>query len=336
MKTKQLGRTGLKVSEICLGTMTFGNQADEATAFEIMDVADTSGVTFFDTADVYPLGGDLSMVGRTEEIVGRWLRERGARERIVLATKCHGAMGPRPNDAGLSRKHIISACEASLRRLQTDYVDLYQAHAPDPTTPIEETLRAFDDLVRAGKVRYIGCSNYPAWQLAEALWTSDKHGLARYDCDQPRYNLLFRMIEDEILPLCRSQGLGVIAYNPLAGGMLTGRYRQKRSVEADTRFGLENSGDLYRRRYWNDAIFAAVDALAGALEPRGKSLTHVALAWVLAQPGVTSAILGASKPAQLEDSLRGVDLTLDDEERQACDDAWYRLPRERDLSIGRR
>jgi aryl-alcohol dehydrogenase-like predicted oxidoreductase len=336
MKIKQLGRTGLKVSEICLGTMTFGNQADEATAFAIIDVADIAGVTFFDTADAYPLGGDLHTAGRTEEIVGRWLKERGARERIVLATKCRGTMGPQPNDEGLSRKHIISACDASLRRLQTDYIDLYQAHAPDPTTPIEETLRAFDDLVRAGKVRYVGCSNYPAWQLAEALWTSDKLGLARFDCDQPRYNLLFRMIEDEILPLCRSQGVGVIAYNPLAGGMLTGRYRQMRNIETNTRFGLKNSGELYQRRYWNDVIFTVVDALAGLIESRGKSLTHVALAWVLAQPGISSAILGASKPAQLEDSLRGVDLALDDVERQACDDAWYSLPRERDPSIARR
>jgi aryl-alcohol dehydrogenase-like predicted oxidoreductase len=336
MRIRQMGRTGLRVSEICLGTMTFGNQADQQTSFEIMDVADKAGVTFFDTADVYPLGGDLSMVGRTEEIVGAWLKERGARERIVLATKCRGAMGPHSNDEGLSRKHIISACEASLRRLQTDYIDLYQAHQVDPATPIDETLRAYDDLVRSGKVRYIGCSNFPAWQLAEALWTSDKLGLARFDCDQPRYNILFRMIEDEILPLCRAHGVGVIAYNPLAGGMLTGRYRQMRTIESDMRFGLQNSGELYRKRYWNDAVFEAVDALAGFLEPRGKSLTHVALAWVLAQPGITSAILGASRPAQLEDSLRGVETTLDEEERSACDGAWYSLPRERDPMIARR
>jgi aryl-alcohol dehydrogenase-like predicted oxidoreductase len=336
MKIKQLGRTGLKVSEIALGTMTFGNQADQATAFAIMDVADKAGVTFFDSADVYPLGGDLSMVGRTEEFIGNWMQERGARDRIVLATKCRGGMGAGPNDEGLSRKHIISACDASLRRLKTDYIDLYQAHSPDPATPIEETLRAYDDLVRAGKVRYVGCSNYLAWQLAEALWTSDKAGLARFDCDQPRYNLLFRMIEDEIIPFCISQGVGVIAYNPLAGGMLTGRYRQMRDIQANTRFGLKNSGALYQRRYWKDSIFDVVDALAGFLEPRGKSLTHVALAWVLAQPGITSAILGASTPAQLEDSLHGVDLELDDAERQACDDAWYSLPRERDRAVALR
>ena len=336
MQIKQLGRTGLKVSEISLGTMTFGNQADQATAFAIMDVADRAGVNFFDTADVYPLGAAPGTSGKTEEIVGAWLRERNARDRIVLATKCGGAMSERPNDGGLSRKHVIAACEASLRRLQTDYIDLYQVHWPDPSTPIEETLRALDDLVRAGKVRYIGSSNYPAWQLADALWTSETRNLARFDCAQPRYNLLFRMIEDEILPLCRKHGVGVIAYNPLAGGMLTGRYRQLTQVEAGTRFGLERSGELYQRRYWNEAVFDAVNTLVELLEPRGKSLTHVALRWVLEQPGITCAILGASKPEQLEDSLRGVDLTLDDEERQAADEIWYRLPRERDPFIARR
>jgi len=336
MKQRRLGRTGLVVSEICLGTMTFGNQADEATAFEIMDVADQAGVTFFDTADVYPLGGAPGSVGATEEIVGRWIKARGARERIVLATKCRGAIGPTPNDEGLSRKHIISACEQSLRRLQTDYVDLYQAHWPDPTVPIEETLRAFDDLVRAGKVRYVGCSNYPAWQLAAALWTSDKHNLARFESAQPRYNLLFRMIEDEILPLCRSYGVGVMVYNPLAGGMLTARYHSLQQIEAGTRFGLERSGELYRRRYWNAMVFEAVDRLSRFLEPRGKSLIHVALAWVLAQAGVTCAIVGASRPEQLADSLRGVDLALDAEERQACDNVWYQLPRERDPEIAQR
>ncbi len=330
VRIKQFGRTGLKVSEICLGTMTFGNQADEETSFAIMDRAVTVGVFFFDTADVYPLGGGLDHVGRTEEIIGRWLRERGARERIVLATKCRGAMGPGPNDQGLSRKHVVAACEASLRRLGTDYLDLYQVHHPDPATPIEETLRALDDLVHAGKVRYVGCSNYPAWRLAEALCASKEFGLARFESAQPRYNLLFRMIEDEILPLCRAQGLAVLAYNPLAGGMLTGRYRGAREVQPGTRFGLERSGEMYQRRYWNDAAFGAVERLGDFLAGRGKSLTQVALAWLLAQPGVTCAILGASRPEQLDDSLPGVELALDEEERRACDDVWFALPRERD------
>jgi aryl-alcohol dehydrogenase-like predicted oxidoreductase len=336
MKIKRMGRTGLKVSEICLGTMTFGHQADEATSFAIMDTADEAGVNFFDTADVYPLGSDPHMLGSTEVIVGNWLRERKARDRIVLATKCHGKMGPHANDQGLSRKHIIQACDDSLRRLQTDYIDLYQVHAFDPETPLEETLRALDDLVHAGKVRYIGCSNFLAHQLGEALWTSDKYNLARFECDQPRYNLLFRMIEDEIVPLCQRHGVGIIAYNPLAGGMLTGRYRQHKDFNTDNRFGLKNSGEMYRKRYWNDAIFEAVDSLAGFVEGRGKSLTHVALAWVLAQPAVTSAILGASKPEQLRDSLQAVGLELDAEEREACNGAWFSLPRERDPFFARR
>ncbi len=336
MKTKQLGRTGLKVSEICLGTMTFGNQADWNTSQAIMDAADEGGVDFFDTADVYPLGGDVSTAGRTEEFVGRWLAERGARERIVLATKCRGRMGPGPNDEGLSRKHVLRACDESLRRLQTDYIDLYQVHAPDPSTPVEETLRALDDLVRAGKVRYIGCSNFLAWPLAEALWTSDKHGLARFDCLQPRYNILFRMIEDEILPLCRANGVGVIAYNPLAGGMLTGRYQKAQEVEAGSRFALSNAGTLYQKRYWNEAVFDEVQKLKEFFTARDKSLTHAALAWTLAQPGVTCAIVGASRPEQLRDSLQGVNLTLDAEERAACDDAWFSLPRPRDPGVALR
>lgn len=336
MKIKRLGRTGLKVSEICLGTMTFGNQADEQTAFAIMDIADQAGINFFDTSNVYPLGGGLDTVGATEVIVGNWIKERGVRQRIVLATKCRGAMGSGPNDEGLSRQHIISACEASLKRLQTDFIDLYQMHWPDPATPIEETLRALDDLVKAGKVRYIGCSNYLAWQLAEALWTSDKFNLARFECDQPRYNILFRMIEDEILPLCQSQGVGVIAYNPLAGGMLTGRYQKGQDLQQGTRFGLANSGELYRKRYWKDAVFEEVEAIKQFLSSREKSLTHVALAWVLAQPVVTSAIIGASRPEQLEDSLQGVDLVLDDEEQKYLDQVWYNLPREYDTQIARR
>ena len=336
MKIKQLGRTGLKVSEICLGTMTFGNQTDETNAFAIMDIAEQAGINFIDTADVYPLGGDFSMVGRTEEFVGRWIAARGARERIVLATKCRGAMSALPNDEGLSRRHILAACEASLRRLQTDYIDLYQVHAPDPTTPIDETLRALDDLVRSGKVRYIGCSNFPAWQLATALWTSDTLNIARFDCVQPRYNLLFRMIEDELLPLCQAQGVGVIVYNPLAGGMLTPRYVNSPQVQEGSRFALKNAGAMYQKRYWNQAVFEEVSELHARLHERGKEITHVALAWAMAQRGVTCAILGASKPEQLADSLRGVDLALDADERTWCDDVWYRLPRERDPFIARR
>ena len=336
MKIKNFGRTGLKVSEICLGTMTFGLQADEATSFEVMDVAEKAGINFFDTADVYPLGGGWEIAGRTEEIVGRWIKERGARDRIVLATKARGKMGPSVNDEGLSRRHLMKAVEASLKRLQTDHIDLYQLHSPDLEVPIEETLRALDDMVRMGMVRYVGCSNYLAWQLGEALMTSAVKGLVRLESVQPRYNLLFRMIEDEILPLCRSQGLAVMVYNPLAGGMLTGKYRE-RSIEAGNRFSKgQGSAELYRKRYWQDPIFEAVEKIAKFLEPGGKQINHVALAWVMAQEGVTCAILGASKPEQLRDSLKGVDLKLDSDEMTFLNSIWFDLPRERDLNIARR
>ncbi len=336
MEIRRLGRTGLHVSEVCLGTMTFGNQADEEASFAIMNAADAAGIQFIDTADVYPLGGDLSMVGRTEEIVGRWMHSRGNRERIILATKCRGAMGDSPNDQGLSRYHIQRACEASLRRLQTDVIDLYQVHWPDLETPIEETLRALDDLVTAGKVRYVGCSNYPAWLLASALWTSDKQNLVRFETVQPRYNILFRMIEEELLPLCQAQGLGVMIYNPLAGGMLTSRYVEKAELAPDARFGLERSGELYRRRYWNDAVLEQVRGLHAKLQGVGKNLTHVALAWTLQQPGVSTAILGARTVEQLTDSLQAVGMQLSEQEAAWCDDVWFNLPRIRDREIARR
>ena len=331
MKIKRLGRTGLKVSEICLGTMTFGNQCDEATSHAIMDKAVEHGVTFFDTADAYPLGGTLESKGRTEEHVGSWLK--GRREQIVLATKFFGEMGPGPNERGGSRKHIFQAIEASLRRLQTDYIDLYQMHFVDFETPLDETLRALDDLVHSGKVRYIGCSNYPAWLLTKALWTSDKLGLARFDSVQPRYNLLFRHIEAELLPLALDQGIGVISYNPLAGGVLTGRYQAGQSVQDGTRFALQNAGPLYRARYWQEAQLQAVDQLKAVCEERQASITQAAVAWVLAQPAITSAIVGASKPEQLAQSLPAVDLTLDAQLLAACDDIWYQLPRERNKDV---
>jgi aryl-alcohol dehydrogenase-like predicted oxidoreductase len=325
MQTRRLGRTGLKVTSICLGTMTFGQQADEATAFAILDRAAGAGVNFIDTADAYPVPPEPATAGRTEEIIGRWLK--GRRDRFVLATKCRIRVGTGPNDEGLSRRHVLRAAEDSLRRLGTDWIDLYQAHAPDPDTPLDETLRAFDDLVRSGKVRYVGCSNYPAWQVALTLGESERHGRARFDCVQPRYNLLFREIEAELLPLCRHAGLGVIAYNPLAGGFLTGKYRSLGAAPAGTRFSLGKTGDLYRDRYWHQAQLEAVERLRRLFEPRGKSLISVAVAWVMSQPGVTSAIVGASRPEQLDASLAAADLALDAEERDACDAAWYSLPR---------
>jgi 1-deoxyxylulose-5-phosphate synthase len=220
--------------------------------------------------------------------------------------------------------------------LQTNYIDLYQVHWPDLETPIEETLEALTDMVRRGYVRYVGCSNFPAWQLGEALWASDKHRFSRFDSVQPRYNLLFRMIEDELVPLCRSQGVGIIAYNPLAGGMLTGRYKERIEAEGN-RFALPgSSGELYRKRYWNEAVFEAVEAMVKYLEPRGKSLTHTAIAWVLAQPGITSAIVGASKPEQLQDSLKALEAKLEAEELAFLNEAWFSIPKERDLAVARR
>jgi aryl-alcohol dehydrogenase-like predicted oxidoreductase len=334
MKIKRLGRTGLKVSELCLGTMTFGNQADEATSHAIMDKAFDAGVFFFDTADVYPLGGTPEMVGRTEQFIGSWLK--GKRDKIVLATKFRGTMGPEANSQGASRRHIMEAVEGSLRRLGTDYIDLYQIHSPDPETPLEETLRALDDLVHSGKVRYIGCSNYPAWEVCKALWISDKQGLARFDCVQPRYNLLFRHIESELFPLAEDQGIGIISYNPLAGGVLTGRYQPGQQPVEGTRFTLRNAGRLYQARYWHDIQLQAVAQLKKTCQERNLSLAQVALAWVLSHSTITSAILGASKPEQLNETLPAVDLKLDEEIMRICDDVWYQLPRERDPQIAYR
>ena len=323
MRFRHLGRTGLRVSEVCLGTMTFGNQTNREDAHRIIDIAVDAGVNFFDSANVY---GGPGNAGLSEEIFGTWLTSQ-PRHQYVVATKVAGRMGPGWNERGLSRGHILDAVDASLRRLQTDYIDLYQLHAPDPSTPLEETLRALDDLVRWGKVRYVGCSNYPAWQLALALGVSERRGWTRLDSLQPRYNLLHRDIEAEVLPLCRDQGIGVVAYNPLAGGFLTGKYRDPSESAPGTRFDANDRSPLYRQRYWNDAMFAAVGRLREHFEARGIALAHAAIAWVLAQPGVTSALVGASRPEQIEDSLQAVTVTLTDEDRAVCDALWYDLPR---------
>lgn len=325
MKIRRLGRTGLKVSEICLGTMTFGHQCDEKTSFAIMSRAANAGVTFIDTADVYPVPPSIETAGRTEEFIGNWLQ--GQRHKYVLATKCRMKVGPGVNDEGLSRRHIFKAVEDSLRRLRTDYIDLYQTHSPDLDTPQEETLEALNDVVRQGKVRYIGCSNYAAWQVALAVGISAKNGWARFDCVQPRYNLLYREIEAELLPLCRDQGLGVISYNPLAGGFLSGRYQSLDAPPPGTRFTLGKTGELYRDRYWQQAQLEAVQHLQKQLGAKHPSLIPVAVAWVLAQPGITCAIVGASHPDQLDLSLQGAHLALSDEEKEALNLAWFSLPR---------
>ncbi len=309
MRHVRLGRTGLSVSRLCLGTMTFGLQCDEAASVAILDRAAAGGITFLDTADVYPLGGGLDTVGRTEEIIGRWIEHR--RHEFVIATKCFGAMSARPWDRGGSRKHVLDAIEGSLRRLRTDYVDLYQLHHPDSDTPIDETLRALDDVVRAGKARYVGCSNFPAWQVARALGRSEVLGVARFDSVQPRYNLLFRQIERDLLPLCQAEGLGVIPYNPLAGGFLSGKHRRETGPTAGTRFTLGSAARRYQERYWREREFATVEALRPLAAEAGLSPTRMAVAWVLAQPAITAPIVGASRPEQLDDVLPAVEKELD-------------------------
>ncbi|WP_437552441.1 aldo/keto reductase [Sorangium sp. So ce367] len=316
--TTRLGRTGLTVSRLCLGTMTFGFQTDEETSRAILDKAAAAGVNFLDTADVYPLGGGLPTAGRTEEIVGRWLK--GKRDRFILATKCVGRVGPNPWDQGASRKHILDAIDASLRRLGTDYVDLYQLHSDDRDTPIDETLEALDIVVRSGKARYIGVSNYLAYRLARALGRADVRGLARFVSVQPRYALLFREIERELLPLAQEEGLGVIPYNPLAGGLLTGKHRRGEPTTG-TRFTLGAAASIYQERYWNERAFATVEKLQGIVAEAGLSLTSVAVAWVLANPAITSAIIGASRPEQLDATIAAAELALDPALKARLDEA---------------
>ncbi|MGC2333366.1 MAG: aldo/keto reductase [Candidatus Acidiferrales bacterium] len=306
----RLGNTGLRVSRLCLGTMTFGYQCDEATSFAILDRAAEKGITFLDSSDVYPLGGGLERAGRTEEIIGNWIR--GKRHDWVIATKCFGQTGPQPFHAGNNRRHIFDAIDASLRRLGTDYIDLYQLHGYDPEVTTDETLGALDAIVRAGKVRYIGCSNYLAYQLARAVGRSEGRSFARFVSVQPRYNLLFREFERELFPLCVEEGVGVIPYNPIAGGLLTGKHDRTKPPSEGTRFAFGGRvSQLYQDRYWKDKIFDAVDALNGVARDAGISLTTMSVAWVLAQPWVTSPIIGASRPEQLDATVAALDVTLD-------------------------
>ena len=313
MQYKKVGRTGLKVSEITLGTMIFGKQVNEADAIKIIDMAFEKGINSFDTADGYT-------GGRSEEIVGKALKNK--RQAVVLATKVASPQGPGPNDRGLSREHIMQAVEASLKRLGTDYLDIYYAHTPDYTTPIEETLRAFDYLVKQGKVRYVACSNYRAWQLVRALAVSEKHYLARFDCIQSPYNLITRDIESELLSCCASEGVGVTVYNPLAAGLLTGKHNAGKGPASDTRFGIDK---IYYERYWAPANFTAVDHLKKIADAHNRKMAQFSLAWVLGNPVVTSAIVGASSTKQLEENLGALDVKLTPEETKACDDVWLEL-----------
>lgn len=319
MEYRNLGRTGLKVSELCLGTMQFGWTTDEENAFAVMDAFLEAGGNFLDTADIYTNWAVGNPGGVAETIIGKWMRQRGNRHQIVLATKVRGRMWEGPNGEGLSRAHIMKAIDDSLRRLDTDYIDLYQTHWFDPDTPIEETLRALDDLVHQGKVRYLGCSNYPAWRLCRALWTSDRLGLARYDSLQPHYNLVHRAeFERELLPLCQDQGLGVMPYSPLAGGFLTGKYRKEGPIPKSAR------AHSVVERYFSDRNFTLLERLETLGKKRGKIILQMALGWLLTNPVITSPIIGANTVEQLRESLGAVGLRLSQEEMATLNElsAW--------------
>ena len=289
--------------------MTFGLQIDEAAAGAVLDQAAELGVTFLDTADAYPLGGDLTTAGRTEEIVGRWLK--GKRGDYIVASKCFAPMGRNRWDMGNSRRHIMDAVDASLRRLQTDFIDLYQLHFDDPGVPLDETLGALDDLVHAGKVRYVGCSNFLAYRLARAIGRSETLSLARFVSVQPRYNLLFREFERELFPLCLEEGIAVIPYNPIAGGMLSGKHDRTKAPDEGTRFALGNAAQTYQDRYWHDNVFDTVDELVKIASDAGIPLPTLAVAWTLQHPAITAPIVGASRPEQLDATIAAVDTQLD-------------------------
>jgi 1-deoxyxylulose-5-phosphate synthase len=317
---RKFGNTGLTVSRLTLGTMTFGLQSEEDVSRQIMDKAADAGVNFIDTANVYPLGAGYDIAGRTEEIVGRWLK--GKRDQYILATKAVHEMGPLAWQKGASRKHLLDAMDASLKRLGTDYVDLYQLHNDDRDTPIDEMLEALDTIVKHGKARYIGVSNYLAYRLARALGRADVLRTARFVSVQPRYNLLFRQIERELLPLATEEGLAVIPYNPLAGGLLTGKHKHD-AKPSEGRFtdSVGKAGAMYAQRYWHEREFHSIEKIKEIVEPTGRSMLSTSLAWVLANPAVTSAIIGASRPDQLDETLKTIDTPLDPEIKSKLDDA---------------
>ncbi|HEU5261940.1 MAG TPA: aldo/keto reductase [Gemmatimonadales bacterium] len=317
MEYAQLGRTGLTVSRICLGCMSYGTPSwrpwvlDEQAARPFFRRAVEAGINFFDTADMYSLGV-------SEEITGRALREVAKREEIVIATKVYFPMGPRPNMAGLSRKHVLQECEASLRRLGVDTIDLYQIHRFDPEVPIEETLEALDDLVRAGKVRYLGASSGPAWRMVLALAASDRHGWARFISMQNHYNLLYREEEREMNPLCLHAGVGLIPWSPLARGLLT----RPRPADAQVRSGgttRAESDDYSTRLYDHPSDWEVVDAVHRVATARGVTMAEVALAWLLGRPGVVAPIVGATKLEHLEAALRALELKLTPQERESLE-----------------
>lgn len=305
----RLGNTGLHVSRLCLGTMTFGSSADESESVAILDAATEAGVNFIDTANRYPSDAPDEGKGLTEEIIGRWLK--GRRQRFIVTTKAGGPMGPLPWDAGTSRKHLLSAIDASLTRLGTDYVDLFQLHRDDPATPLDETLEALDTIVRSGRARYVGVSNWGAWRIARALGRSEALRLVKPVTVQPRYNLLFRQFERDLFPMCEAENLATLCYNPLAGGLLTGKYLNVATPDAATRFGAGSTAAAYRQRYWHEKEFEAVGRIMNVAQDAGIPPERLAVAWLLAQRGVTCAVLGVSRASQLSQVLLAGDTKLD-------------------------
>lgn len=315
MEFRTLGQTGINVSVLCLGTMQFGWTSDEAAAQRVLSAAYAAGINFIDTANIYTRWVDGNPGGVAEQIVGRWRQQNAIpRDRIVLATKVRGNMGGGPEDEGLSYRHIMKSVEDSLRRLQTDYLDFYQAHWPDENTPIQETLRAFDELIKQGKVRHIGASNYAAWELMQALWVSDRNGLRRFDCLQPHYNLVHREeFERELAAVCKTYNIGVIPYSPLAGGFLTGKYRRNLVPNTARVTGA--------KRYFTERNWALLDLMEKLAKGKGVGISQVALAWLLADPLITSPIIGANSPEQLKEDLGAVELRLTPDEKSALDQA---------------
>lgn len=322
MEYRKLGRTGLKVSALCLGTMTMGWTSNRADSFAVLDAFVEAGGNFIDTADIYSFWAEGNPGGVAETWIGEWMAQRNIpRHQLIIATKVRGRMWEGPNGEGLSRQHIMKAVDDSLRRLNTDYIDLYQTHWPDEDTPLEETLRALDDLVHQGKVRYIGASNHPAWLLTKALWISDRLRLASYISLQPHYNLVHRAeFERELMALCRDQGLGVIPYSPLAGGFLTGKYRRSATLPPGTRATVSDSV----RRYMTERNFAVLDALQEIAQAYGATMAQVALAWLLHNPVITAPIVGANTPQQLDELLGALAVHLSGEDIARLDQvsAW--------------
>jgi aryl-alcohol dehydrogenase-like predicted oxidoreductase len=319
MEYRTLGRSGLKVAPICLGTMQFGWTADEASAFRIMDAYAAAGGNFIDTADVYSRWVPGNPGGVSEEIIGRWLQQ-GKRHEYVIATKGHGRMWDGPNGEGLSRAHLLKAADDSLRRLGTDYIDLYQTHWPRSDAPQEETMRALDDLVRAGKVRYIGCSNEPAWRLCKSLWISEREHLNRFISLQPPYSLVNRAkFERENEALCLDQGIGVIPYSPLQAGFLTGKYRRGTTPESVRAEGL--------KKYFTERNYTLIDLLEQIAAAHSATVTQVSLAWMLQRPAITAPIVGANSVEQLTDILGALEVRLTPEEVAQIDTAsdWKAL-----------